>query len=77
MRYQTYGVNAAGHCTHAGPNNVRRMDQRTAKRLQRDWVRWIKRQYRDGEHPVEFVDTTVALLAHPVGEPGLTERFEL
>lgn len=70
--YQTYGVDASGHVTHAGPHTVSRMTLRTAYYLQRSWLRWRRRYLatHPGNYPLRRVAPTVALWAHPVGRPS-------
>lgn len=70
--YQTYGIDATGHLTHAGPNRVRRMNLRAAWRIQQSWERWRKRYLatHPGEYPLRTnTAPTVALRVHPVGQP--------
>lgn len=76
--YQTYGVDASGRCTHAGPKTARRMNTRTAWYIQRSWERWRERYLREhsGDYPLRS-DTapTVALRAHPLGKPGECREY--
>ncbi len=81
-RYQTYGLDAAGRCTHAGTHDGRKLSLGVARKIQRDWLKWRNQYLVDhpGNYPLrEDANTperkTVSLVMHEVGRPDTGSRF--
>ena len=77
--YQTYGVDAQGLITHAGPHWARSMTMKVAYHLQSSWERWRARYIREhpGTYPLQDVPATVALHMHPIDDPSNWVSFPM
>lgn len=76
-RYQHYGVDAQGACTHAGTHDGRTMSAAIAKRIQRNWEKWLTKYTNEnaGEYPLRHVRPTIALVVHELGKPETAVRY--
>ncbi len=82
--YQTYGVDSAGHVVHAGVDRAPRICSRSARKIQRKWLKW-RHQYLldhpgwyplrdDAQNPIRRV---VHLCMYPVSSPEKAQWFKV
>ena len=81
-RFQTYGIDASGKCTHAGVYDGRKQSPGVARKIQRDWLKWRKGYLADhpGNYPLrQDAETperkTVTLVMHEIGHPESAISF--
>jgi hypothetical protein len=83
MKYQVYGIDAAGKVTHAGTYNTKIMNEVAAVRCQTKWEKWRKQHLakNPGNYPLrEDFDNnrmTMSITAHPVGHPEFTHSYPM
>ena len=82
MRYQHYGVDAAGLTTHAGTHAAEANDFATAIRIQAEWEAWRESYLSSNPGPSPLRETaedpskrTVELWVEEQGKPETCQRF--
>ena len=82
--WQTYGWDAQGVVTHAGPVFAHRITRRVAIRIQRKWLRWRAEYLRDnpGNYPTRAdadnpLRRTVTIGIYPIGLPERCRYFRI
>ncbi len=77
IRYQSYGLDAAGQVVHAGAHGAPRMSAKVARRRHRKWLAWRAAYLavHPGNYPLRHCARVATMAFHPVGDPQCCRHF--